>query len=101
MIDPSHLEHGLAVTTQQLADAAGGEIGFNRARAAVMATSCTWTCWQMEVGGMSMADTKTNMDMNLRERHDAMSEKLGLNWFVSGMSLGHIVGAGAILGFNL
>ena len=59
-----------------------------RPLAAVMFSNVLIIC-TMSIQGKSLAGGTS---------HDEMVESFGLTWLISGTSLGHIVGAGAILG---
>jgi hypothetical protein len=100
MVDPA-VDHvtSLATTTQLAGASPGLSIpipAFSKAKAFIMMTSNLIIISGMSIQGKSLlyGDPKKS----LKERHDEMVEEFGLTWLLSGASLGHIVGAGAILG---
>lgn len=101
VVDPSNLEHGIATTQQLAADLSVPMPGFTKEKAGVMIASNIWACFHMEIDGKSLLEKPGNKNMTIRERHDDMVATHGLVWMLSGTALGHVVGAGTILGLGL
>ena len=82
----------LPATSDLLAAATfGGSFNGAIARGAIMAVCNAVTIATMSIQGKSLARGTS---------HDEMVESFGITWLLAGASLGHIIGAGAILGLT-
>jgi hypothetical protein len=99
VIDPSHAVDAVDAASTLLAnDALSIPIpAFSPAKAFVMATSNLAIISGMTIQGKGLQKGIAS-GMSPKEAHDDMVNSFGLTWLLSGTSLGHIVGAGAILG---
>mmetsp|Transcript_40480 Transcript_40480/g.86370 ORF Transcript_40480/g.86370 Transcript_40480/m.86370 type:complete len:129 (-) Transcript_40480:257-643(-) len=64
---------------------------FSAPKAGVMMVANILTIFYTEIDGKSLSSGT---------KHDEMVESFGITWLLAGASLGHIVGAGAILGLG-
>jgi hypothetical protein len=96
MIDPSH---AVDAASTLMADGALSIpiTAFSPAKAFVMMTSNLAIISGMTIQGKGLIKGMQS-GMSPQEAHDDMVKSFGLTWLLSGTSLGHIVGAGAILG---
>ena len=69
----------------------GGSFNGAIARGTIMAACNAVTIATMSIQGKSLARGTS---------HDEMVESFGITWLLAGASLGHIIGAGAILGLT-
>ena len=85
-------EHADALSSASTLLALGGPLpipAFTPAKAFIMMFSNILIICTMSIQGKSLAGGTS---------HDEMVETFGLTWLLSGTALGHVVGAGAILG---
>jgi hypothetical protein len=95
VIDPSHAVD--AASTLMAADMQIPISAFSPAKAFVMMSSNLAIISGMTIQGKGLVKG-IQAGMSPKEAHDDMVNTFGLTWLLSGASLGHIVGAGAILG---
>merc|ERR1719326_1556432 len=90
---PAMLADASTVEVASSLVAAAGVAGplYTPAKAGVMAFCNLLTIIYTEIDGKSIASGT---------KHDEMVESFGITWLLAGASLGHIVGAGAILGLT-
>ena len=84
LVDPASVDATTALVALSLPIPA-----FSPAKAFIMMFSNILIICSMSIQGKSLAGGTS---------HDEMVESFGLTWLLAGTSLGHIVGAGAILG---
>jgi len=104
IVDPAHAMDAASALIAARPETWGPElgdlaypIGASPGKAFVMAFSNLMVICGMRVQGHGLL-SNMQAGMSPKEAHDDMVNSLGLTWLLSGTALGHVVGAGAILG---